>query len=410
MRLVEKHKVSSNHKLFKEIDFLSFLSKNLYNYANYIVRQEFISSKKYLTNPEVYHLVKTSSDYKALPAKVSNQVLKVLDRNWKSFFKAIKEWKKSPSKFTGCPKLPKYKHKEKGRNIVIYEKGAISKKELKKGIVKLSKTDIVVSTQQQNILEVRLIPRGKEYVIEIVYEVQDTPALDFEAIASIDLGLNNLATVASNQKGFKPLILNGKPLKSINQFFNKKKAELQSQIQKQNPKNFTSNKIKALTAKRNNKVDTYLHQASRTIINYLLLNQIGTLVIGNNKQWKTDINIGKKNNQNFVQIPHYKFIQQLTYKAQLVGIKVIVNEESYTSKASFLDLDPIPTYKKGMSYIFSGKRIKRGLYQSVQGKLINADLNGSYNILRKAIPNAFAEGIEGLAVIPFRFTPGKVAL
>lgn len=410
MRLVEKHNISYTHKLFKEIDSLSFLSKNLYNYSNYLVRQEFINNEKYLSNPEVYHLVKNSVDYKALPAKVSNQVLKVLDRNWKSFFKAIKEWKKNPNKFTGRPKLPKYKHKEKGRNVVIYEKGAISKKELKKGIVKLSKTNIEITTQQKNILEVRLIPRCNQYVIEIVYEIEDTKLLDFEAIASIDLGLNNLATVASNQKGFKPLIINGKPLKAINHFFNKKKADLQSQIQKQDPNKLTSKKIKNLTAKRNNKIDTYIHQASRTVIDYLLLNQIGTLVIGNNKQWKTEINIGKRNNQNFVQIPHSKFIQQLQYKAELVGIKVVVNEESYTSKASFLDLDPIPNYKKGMSYTFSGTRVKRGLYKSSKGLLINADLNGAYNILRKAIPNAFAEGIEGLAVIPFRFTPGKVRL
>ena len=165
-----------------------------------------------------------------------------------------------------------------------------------------------------------------------------------------------------------------------------------------------------LKSKRNHKIDTYLHQASRTIINYLLLNQIGTLVIGKNDNWKQNINIGKRNNQNFVQIPYNKFIQQLTYKAQLVGIKVIITEESYTSKASFLDLDTIPTYKKGTKHTFSGKRIQRGMYQSKFGRLINADLNGSYNILRKAVPNAFANGIEGLAVIPFRFTPGKVSL
>lgn len=235
--------------------------------------------------------------------------------------------------------------------------------------------------------------------------------IEFEGIASIDLGLSNLATISSNIKGFKPLIINGKPVKSINQFFNKKKAELQSKLQIQYPKRYVSDRINSLTAKRNNKLDTYLHQTSRTIINYLLLNKIGILVIGNNKQWKQNINIGR-NNQKFVQIPHYKFIQQLNYKAQLVGIKVIVTEESYTSKASFLDLDLIPKYNKKakQKYTFSGRRILRGLYKSGKGILINADLNGSYNILRNAVTNAFAEGIEGLAVIPFRFTPGKVRL
>ncbi|MDH6100503.1 IS200/IS605 family accessory protein TnpB-related protein [Anabaenopsis sp. FSS-46] len=141
-----------------------------------------------------------------------------------------------------------------------------------------------------------------------------------------------------------------------------------------------------------------------------LTNQIDTLVIGNNKQWKQDINIGKRNNQNVVQIPHYKFIQQLVYKANLAGVKVIINEESYTFKASFLDLDNIPEYQKGAERVFSGRRVARGLYKASNGRLINADLNGAYNILRKAVLNAFADGIEGLGVTPIRFTPGKVTL
>ena len=246
--------------------------------------------------------------------------------------------------------------------------------------------------------------------MEAVYTVPDTKLVDFKGIAAIDLGLTNLATITTNVKGLTPIIVNGNPLKSINQFYNKQKAVLQSELQKQNPKRFISNRLNKLTAIRNNKVDTYLHQASRTIIKYLLQNQIGTLVIGNNAQWKTNINIGKKNNQNFVQIPHTKFIKQLTYKAQLLGITVIITEESYTSKASFLDRDLIPKYKEGQKHSFSGLRVKRGLYKSANGTLINADVNGSLNILRKAIPNVFAEGIEGLGVIPFRFTPGKVTL
>jgi len=312
----------------------------------------------------------------------------------------------------GKPKLPKYKNKIKGRNIVIYELGAISKPGLRNGLVKLSKTNISITTKQKEIKEVRLVPRCSEYVIEIVYEVTitNTHSAVNSKIAAIDLGVDNLATVSSNAIGFKPLIINGKPIKSLNQFYNKKKAKLQQDLHKQDPKRYVSNQINTLTAKRNHKIETYLHQASRTIINYLLQNQIGTLVIGNNKEWKQNINIGKTNNQNFVQLPHYKFIQQLAYKAELARIKVIVNEESYTSRASFLDLDDIPTYKAGEKHNFSGKRIKRGMYKSAKGLLINADLNGSYNILRKVVPNAFTEGIEGLAVVPFRFTPGKVKL
>ena len=412
MKLVERHIITKQNKLFKEIDTLAFLSKNLYNAANYLIRQEFISNNKYLSNGEVYHLIKASVDYKALPAKVSNQVLRVLERNWKSFLAASREFKINPKKFLDKPKLPKYKDKIKGRNIVIYELGAISKPGLRNGLVKLSKTNISITTKQKEIKEVRLVPRCSLYVIEIVYEVAitNTHSAINSKVAAIDLGINNLATVSSNAIGFKPLIINGKPIKSLNQFYNKKKAKLQQDLHKQDPKRYVSNQINTLTAKRNHKIETYLHQASRTIINYLLQNQIGTLVIGNNKEWKQNINIGKTNNQNFVQLPHYKFIQQLTYKAELAGIKVIVNEESYTSRASFLDLDDIPTYKAGEKHNFSGKRIKRGLYKSAKGLLINADLNGSYNILRKVVPNAFTEGIEGLAVVPFRFTPGKVKL
>nr|WP_293096015.1 transposase [Okeania sp. SIO2F4] len=217
-------------------------------------------------------------------------------------------------------------------------------------------------------------------MFEAVYEVESGKPIDNNRVAAIDLGLSNLATISSNVKGFQPFIVNGKPLKSINQFYNKKKGELQSKLQKQAEERCHSNKINKLTIKRNLKVETYLHQASRIIINTLRENQIGTLVIGNNQKWKQEINLGKRNNQNFVQIPYHKFIEQLTYKAELVGIKVIINEESYTSKASFLDLDNIPNYQKGVKHKFSGQRIKRGLYKSKNGLLINADLNGSYNI------------------------------
>jgi putative transposase len=413
MKLIEKHIIRKSHPVYKEIDHLCFLSKNLFNAVNYIVRQKFIHEQEYVNYASTYHLIKDSIDYKAIPSKVSCQIIRLVDRCWSSFFAALKEYEKNPDKFTGRPNLPKYKDKVKGRCVVIYPAQAISKRGLKKGLLQPSGTNISIPTAiTDKVNEIRLVPRTGYYIVEAVYEKPDVEPLELNGIAAIDLGLSNLATVSSNLKGFKPLIINGKPLKSINQFFNKEKARLQSNLQQQYPKRHLSNQINKLNAKRNNKIDTYLHQASRTIINYLLLNQIGVLVIGNNKQWKQDINIGKRNNQNFVQIPHYKLIQQLTYKAELVGIKVVITEESYTSRASFLDGDLIPKYNKNaqQKHTFSGKRILRGLYQSKNGTLINADLNGSYNILRKAVPNAFAEGIEGLGVIPFRFTPGKVTL
>ncbi|GET41065.1 hypothetical protein MiSe_58770 [Microseira wollei NIES-4236] len=200
--------------------------------------------------------------------------------------------------------------------------------------------------------------------------------------------------------------MNGRPLKSINQQYNKIRADLQSQLKGNSQ---TSKRIELLTRQRNNRVDNYLHQSSRWIIDYLVSEGIGTLVIGKNERWKLQINLGKTTNQNFVSIPHARFIEQLKYKAELVGITVMVNEESYTSAASFLDLDPIPVYKKGETHCFSGKRIKRAWYKSKHGMLIHADINASLNLTRKVVRAAFSLGIEGIAVYPFRVTPGKVA-
>jgi len=410
LKLIEKHIISKHHSNYQEIDKLCFLSKNLFNAVNYIVRQEFIFRQKYLNYAKTYHLIKDSVDYKAIPSKVSCQIIRLVDRCWSSFFASIKDYSKKPHKYLGKPKLPRYKDKLKGRCVTIYPAQAISKRGLKKGFLEPSGTQISIPTKiKGKVNEVRLVPRNGYYIFEAVYEVESAKPLNNNRVAAIDLGLSNLATVSSNVKGFKPFIINGKPLKSINQFYNKRKGKLQSQLQKQVEKRFNSNQINKLTRKRNFKVETYLHQASRIIINNLRENQIGTLVIGNNKKWKQEVNLGNRNNQNFVQIPHHKFIEQLTYKAELVGIKVIINEENYTSKASFLDLDNIPSYSQGVKHKFSGQRIKRGLYKSKNGLLINADLNGSYNILRKAVPNAIADGIEGLGVIPFRITPGKVS-
>ncbi|MGB8689925.1 MAG: transposase, partial [Microcoleus sp.] len=195
--------------------------------------------------------------------------------------------------------------------------------------------------------------------------------------------------------------------KSINQFYNKRKAHLQSQLKGIRK---TSSRLGCLTRCRNQKVDNYLHHTSRFIINLLIERKIWTLVIGKNLQWKNEINLGKQTNQNFVTVPHARLIEMLEYKAVLVGIKVIVQEESYTSQSSFLNLDPIPVYGSigALDVTFSGQRIKRGLYKTSSGRLINADVNGSYNILRKAIPNALCDGIESCVVQPRRLNPLEV--
>jgi IS605 OrfB family transposase len=401
MKLVINRIVKSSNIYFKEIDDLCFASKNLYNSANYLIRQEYINNKKYLNYYEIYKLLKTSDQYKALPSKAAQANLRLLDKSWKCYFEAIKSYYKNPIKFTGKPKLPGYKDSLKGRNLVVFNYQAISKSILLKNkVIKLSCLNILIPTtlKYESICEVRIVPKLNHYKIEIVYNSDPIDLnLDKIRVASIDLGLNNLVTIGFNTKDVKPLIINGRPLKSINQFFNKTRAKFQSTI-----KNKSSKRIQNLTNKRNNKVQDYLHKSSRIIINQLIHNNIGLLIIGKNEGWKENINIGKKNNQNFVSIPHCTFINQLIYKAQLVGIEVILQEESYTSKASFIDQDNIPTYKKGTKHTFSGKRIKRGLYKSKESIFINADLNGAYNILRKAVPNSFEDGIEGFVVNPIR--------
>jgi putative transposase len=400
MQLAERHIIKSTENRFVEIDGLAFQSKNLYNAANYVIRQNFLYGWGYLNYNKMAQLMKSHQAYKALPAKVSQQILMILDKNWQAFFEAVKAYNIEQKKITGRPKLPKYKDKVKGRNILVYTIQAISSKQLKKGIIHLSGTNILIKTKikPEQICQVRLVPKCDSYVIEVIYdEPESTDENQKELVASIDLGLNNLVALTSNQPGFVPLLINGRPLKSINQFYNKRKAHLQSQLKGSRK---TSRRIQRLTRCRNQKIDNYLHHASRSLINLLRERKIGTLVIGKNVQWKNLINLGKQTNQNFVTVPHARFIEMLEYKAALVGIRVMVQEESYTSQSSFLNLDPIPVYGSigALDVTFSGQRIKRGLYKTSCGQLINADVNGSYNILRKAIPNVFNNGIGSCVV------------
>ena len=408
MRQVERHIIKESNQFWKEIDHLCFLSKNLYNYANYLVRQSFIKEGIYLSFNQVYHQLKNTVDYKALPRKVSQQVLRILAQNWKSFFEAMVAYNENPNLFTGRPKLPKYKHKTLGRNLLVYTIQAISKPWLEEGMVKLSGTQITIPTKAFNIVGARIIPRVGQYIIEVVYEKEEhCTVTNPEAVAAIDIGVDNLGALTSNQLGFVPILVNRRPLKSINQFYNQTKARLQSHL-KGNQR--SSQKIQRLTAKRNNQVDSYLHQASRWIINYLDARGISKLIIGKNPFWKQGVDNGKRNNQSFVSIPHARFIEMLIYKGAMKGIEVITHEESYTSRASFLSLDKIPDYgDKGAEKIkFSGYRESRGMYKQKGEKIrINADVNGSYNIMRKVIPTVFDRGIEGVVVRPVRITPNQ---
>ncbi len=410
MRQVERHLIKSNHQYFKIIDNLAFLSKNLYNATLYLVRQEFFKSNKILSFNETYHQVKSSIDYKSLPSKVSQLVIKQVVDNFNYWKKSLEQYKKYPHKFLGEPKIPKYKDKIKGRNKLTYNNQAFSKTALKQGLIKLSKTNLVFKTKQTLVDEVRLITKSnKTYYLEVVYSIEEKQLTENENYASLDLGLNNLATLASNNPNIKPIIINGRPIKSCNRWFNKRKAYLQSKLHSDKlstpPKNCLSSKrLDRLSIKRSNKIDYYLHKSSKQIIDYLKQNNITKLVIGKNDNWKQNINIGKKNNQNFVNVPHAKFIEILTYKAQKEGIKVTITEESYTSKTSFLD-NELP--KKQNKY--AGKRVKRGLFKSSNGIKVNADLNGALQILTKVVGN-FANNYSKNELLRLVVSPVRLSL
>lgn len=393
MQLVEKHLINRQHQFWKECDYLALQSKHLYNSANYVQRQYFFETKKYYNAIDIYHQTKNLEAYRYLPSKVSKQIVRRVSEAWKGWLTALKDWSKYPEKYLGQPKMPRYKHKERGRNVVIYPRDAISKPALSKGIIKLSQTNIEFPTQARSLDQVRIVPKLDHYVIEVVYTVEAPTLSNGRYVAGIDLGLNNLMAITSNHPGIRPLLINGRPLKSINQLFNKRVANAQS-IE-------AARQIKELNSKRDKRIDNYLHTVSRRVIDWCHFYDIGKLVIGKNQGWKQDINIGKKNNQEFTKIPHAKLINLVNYKAALAGIEVILIEESYTSKASALDGDPLPTFKtkSDIKPVFSGKRVHRGLYKTATGRTINADTNGSMNIARKAIPN-FMDGIEGLPFIP----------
>lgn len=404
-------------KFDKEIDNLCYLSKNLYNYCNYILRQLHFKKleniddnfkdliKEYKGKYDIYFkisdydLIKrltkiNQKDFRALPNHTSQQIIFSLYSNWKTYYKTLKEYGKDQSKFRSVPKPPKFKNVNKGRYIIFFDN---YQAKLKNGLIYFPQRIKInpIKTNVDNISHIRIIPQSSCYVMEIVYkkEINENEiTLNQEKFLAIDLGINNLATCVNNA-GLDPFIINGKPIKSINQYYNKKKAFLQS-----NMKELTSKRIKKLSLKRNNKINDYFHKSSRYIINYCLENKIKHIIIGYNKTWKNDVNMGKTNNQNFIYIPFTKLINQLIYKGEEVGIEILICEERYTSKCSFLDLESIEYHDN-----YLGKRKKRGLFVSFNGTKINADINGAFNIFRKVVPEIFDnQGIEDLKFNPSR--------
>jgi putative transposase len=412
MQLVEQTIIGQQDPRFTEIDAAAFAAKNLYNAANYLVRQSFIFQKTYLPSAEVFHQIKTHEAYRALPAKVSNSILIQLHKNWVCFFESLEEWKQHPDKFTGRPKLPRYKDKGTGRFLLIYDTQALGKRIFKKtGMLVPSGLQVMIPTritEWSKIAQLRIVPKSGFYVVETVYSREESVAsVDPKLVMAIDLGVNVLAAITSNKEDFHPRIVSGKPIKSLNQGYNKLRAKHQSRLAKGSKPKHTSRALDLLTTKRNRRIKQYLHTASRRILNECLEEGIGTIVVGKNPLWKQEVEMGKRNNQQFVQIPHAQFISMLEYKGKLVGIQVKTQEESYTSKASFLDLDPLPTYsaKSRQTPTFSGKRLSRSWYQAKDATLIHADINGSYNILRKSSsdPLQLGRGVVGAkAVLPRR--------
>ena len=373
MQLTQQIIVNNKHRWYSMLDELCFKSKNLYNYALYQIRQYYKNTNKYLSYHELNTLLSKENqvDYRSMPyAQCSQQILRQIDKQYVSFYRVLKSQKMKGKKI----RLPKYKDKENGRNIVIYTNQCFK---LKNNILSLKINDnnkICINTDL-NVQIVRIIHKGNHIIIELIYNKEYELKCDNRQYAAIDLGLNNLATLTSNT--CQSVIYDGKKLKNINHFYNKRKALLQSKL---NGNKKTSSRIKRINYRRNNKIKDYMHKVSHLIVAYMETNNLNTLFVGKNSGWKEGINIGKTNNQNFVAIPYNLLISMLDYKCKLSGIKMIILNEAYTSKCSFIDNEKICQHKA-----YYGKRIKRGLFESKYGHKLNADINGSFNIMRLGI-------------------------
>lgn len=381
----------------KSIANLCHISKNLYNEANYVIRQEFFKTGRWIRDLSI---LKESENYKALPAQTAQQILRIVDRNWNAFFIAIKEWRVHSEKFYSQPKIPHYKKKD-GEFLLVFTN---QQAKLKDGwlVILPRLLGLKIKTRiKEGLKQVRIIPKGVGYIFEIVYEkVIKVKKRNKDRIVGIDIGVRNLITMVNNI-GEQSIVIKGGVVKSINHFYNKEKVRVQSVYDFQGIK--YGSKIQKLSVKREQKINDFFHKVSRLVVAWCVDHNIGMVVVGYNENWKQKISIGKQNNQNFVQIPFGKLIQQIEYKAEEKGIELRKQEESHTSKCSFLDDEPVEHHKR-----YIGKRIKRGIFRTVKGILINADVNAGYNIIKKAVSNAFAKAradeIEGVALHPLRYS------
>ena len=392
MNLTEKEIIYSTDERFDLIKELCHLSKNLYNACLYDVRQYYFETKSYRPwkLQKSIFIKNDNPDYYALQSNLAGEVFKQVGEQFISFFNNKSNKKK---------KIPKYKDKN-GYNLVVFPKLAISKqiefdedKQTYTYTLCKRSYNLKIKSTKSNIKMVKFVYDEANDLIKCfkIYEVKQSKLKkDNSRYFSIDPGLNNIVSIYNNI-GIRPLLYNGRPIKSINQYYNKTNAKLRSEL----PTNVkTSKRLKQLSFKRNNKIVYEMHKISTHIINEAIKNNISKIIIGNNVGWKNEINIGRRNNQNFVNIPHTKLFNQLLYKGLLNGIEVVFTEESYTSKASFFDKDELPVYGENDNHKFSGRRISRGLYKDNKGNLWNADLNGGGNIMRKISDKAAYKNIR----------------
>ena len=401
---VEKHIIKSTNVYYALLDKFCFLSKNLYNHANYILRQGFINNGSVVPYGNLDKILKADAaypDYRSMPtAQSAQQVLRLLDKNWKSFFKSIKDWSKNKEKYTGKPRLPKYKKKD-GRNILILTNQNVK---LKEGVLKFPKRfegfELKLKCCKKGCFhefnQIRFLPRQGYIIAEVVYSISICEVkTDNQRYCSVDIGIDNLAAVTTNL-GYRSYLINGRGLKSVNKYYNKQMAHYRKTAKQMNDMHYTK-RMARITAKRNHKMNDYMHKASRKIVNGCINGNINTIVIGYNKDWKRDSKLSRIVNQSFTGLPTQRFIEMIQYKAQESGINVILTEESYTSGTSFLDneMPAKQNYDKS-------RRVYRGLFVSDGGNKINADINASYQILKKVFPKAYANGIEGVVLHPVR--------
>lgn len=384
-----KHLSKEDYLSLKE---LCHAAKNLTNEAIYNVRQYYFTEGEFLKYEKNYTLLKNSPNYKTLNSNMAQQILKEVDGSFKAFFGLLKLAKQGKYAFKDC-KLPHYLPKDgyttlvigfvrlKGNKLIIPFSNSFKKTHRPIEII------IPPILLNKKVKEIRIIPKAKARFFEIQYTYEAEYIqrnLNKNNALALDLSINNLVTaVSSNGKSF---IIDGRRLKSINQWFNKENARLQSIKDKQHFGKTTTNRQKAIARDRNNKVNDYMNKTARKIIDYCINNNIGTLIVGYNETFQRNSHIGKQNNQNFVNIPYGRLRNKLEYLCELNDIVFIKQEESYTSKASFWDNDDIPTYNADnpKEYQFNGKRIHRGLYKTAKGKVFNADVNGALNIMRKS--------------------------